>query len=181
MRILALDGATITSGLAVLQQLDKTISGKDDNRIELIAVRNILLPSGASIPRRLNMFRQAFKDLIDLYDPQYIAIEDLKFNKWAPNFSSLTKVAELIGVAQEVAYEALDRDPILLAASTVRSRIGNTQKKDKKKETRRIINEHFKSDLIKLGFEDMLLKKHEDISDAIALGWTSFGEIKHVD
>lgn len=168
-KILALDGATRTCGVALLQ------SGT--GLVKLSWCGNLKLDEEMSIPARLDDFSKQFDDLIARHTPDYIAIEDLKFNAGAPNFGSLTKVAMVIGVACQVAYRRLGKDPILITASTVRGIIMNTAKKNKKAETRRIINGRFKDDLNLIGVKN-LTSKQEDISDAIALGWSAFSKLK---
>jgi Holliday junction resolvasome RuvABC endonuclease subunit len=170
MKILALDGATRVSGVAVLERLPGT-------RVRLVSAEALKLDDAMSMPERLRVFRARFTALCWEHEPDIIAIEDLKFNAGAPNFSSLTKVAFIIGVATEAAYTYLCGDPIMLTASTVRGIIGNTAKKNKKTETRRIINERFAEDLATLG-KQPLKGTQEDISDAIALGWASFTKLK---
>lgn len=169
MKILALDGATRTSGVAVLDRLPSS-------RVQLVYADTIKLDEELSIPQRLRTFRARFTELCWIHQPDVIAIEDLKFNAGAPNFSSLTKVAFLIGVATEAAYAYLCDDPVMVTASTVRSIIGNSVKKNKKAETRRIINNRFAEDLQALG-KHPLKGTQEDISDAIALGWAAFTKL----
>lgn len=169
-KILALDGATRTSGVAVLERLP-------NSRVTLVYADAVKLDDDLSIPARLRLFRARFTELCWEYSPDMIAIEDLKFNAGAPNFSSLTKVAFLIGVAAETSYAYLCADPIMITASTVRGIIGNHVKKNKKAETRRIINSRFAEDLEKLG-KSPLKGTQEDISDAIALGWAAFTKLK---
>lgn len=168
--ILSLDGATRTCGISLLSQ--------DGGPIQLQQARNICIDEELSIPARLVYFKDRYLEIIDELKPDLIAIEDLKFNHGAPNFSSLTKVAMIIGVAVETARRYNGRDPILITASTVRSAIGNTAKKNKKAETRRIVNAHFRENLTLLKMYP-LKGNQEDISDSIALGWAAFARIQN--
>jgi Holliday junction resolvasome RuvABC endonuclease subunit len=165
LSILSLDCATRVCGFSVITQNDV------DPPI-LAAAGTIKLDSDDSMATRFFDFHRQILDLIKKHSPTHVAIEDLKFNMGAPNFGALTKVAMSIGVAQMTAAMA-GFDPILITASTVRARIENKAKRDKKDETRKIINLKFKADLTRLGFEAGLLKSHHDISDAIALGWVA--------
>lgn len=165
LSILSLDCATRVCGYAVISQVE-------DSSSQLTSVGTIVLDAEDSMATRFFAFHRSILELIKKYSPTHIAIEDLKFNRGAPNFGSLTKVAMSIGVAQMTSAMA-GHEPILLTASTVRARLENKAKRNKKDETRRIVNVRFKDDLIKFGYKDGLLKSHHDISDAIALGWVA--------
>jgi Holliday junction resolvasome RuvABC endonuclease subunit len=165
--ILSFDCATRTCGVAVL------VTEPESPLVVLKHAGTIDLDESDTMANRFLELHNEILKLIKQYNPNYLAIEDLKFNRGAPNFGSLTKVAMAIGVAQMTSAMA-GFEPILLTASTVRARIENKAKKNKKDETRKIVNARFKNDLVRLGYKDGLLKSHHDISDAIALGWVAF-------
>lgn len=166
--ILALDGATRVSGIAVLDQQDRAL-------IALKHVVQLKLKETETISNRLYEFRCRFLGYLQIFKPDYVVIEDLKFNKFAPNFSSLVKVAMLLGVASETVV-AFGKQPLFYTASTVRAAIQNKAKKNKKSETRRIVNYRFKNDLLLLD-QYPLTSSQEDISDAVALGWVAMSKL----
>ena len=168
--ILSLDCATRTCGVAVLSQ-------EDTKPIKLLHASAMKLDTADSLSKRLVEFHTNILTLVRVHRPDLMSIEDLKFGPGAPNFGALTKVAMSIGVAQMTAAMA-GFEPILITASTVRARIDNKAKKNKKDETRKIVNTKFKNDLIQCGFIDGLLKNDHDISDAIALGWVALATWK---
>jgi hypothetical protein len=95
------------------------------------------------------------------------------FNKGAPNLASMGKVAIGVG-AGIVAAEISGYQPILLAASTVRSRLGKLKNKEA---LRLLVNERFSQELAALGYPKGVPSNQKDLSDAIGLGWAAFTEI----
>ena len=164
-RLLAIDPATLKCGLAVYDF--------SDSGVKLIAADRIHLKG--ELVERLTSLRTVVEDLIDRYEPTHVAVEDIKFSKFAPNFSALTKVAFAIGNILTVYGEAGYPHIGMFTANSVRKQWAVKQTKAA---LRTAVIKKFQTELVDLGYPDGLKKAHEDISDAIGLGLTCVSEIK---
>lgn len=166
MIIVAFDIGSVASGAAVLR--------RDADRIKLIGAEFYRYNSKKySFTRRVWQFYTHSRDLIEEISPDHVALEMCYFNKGAPNLASMGKVAIGVG-AGIIASEGLGHKPIMMAASTVRSRLGKLKNKE---ELRSLINSYFKQDLRELGYEKGVTSNKKDLSDAIGLGWAAFTEV----
>lgn len=163
MRILAIDSATRTCGYAILDVNNGTPS--------LFAIGRIQLQS-EQLAERLAELQNSVTVLLSDYKPTVVAVEDLRMNKFAPNLHSLNMVCMAIGVVLAT-YAKFGYTPILHTATTVRSRLDIKKKpgQSPKSELRKVVNKRFENDIRRLGYQKLLLKAHEDVSDAIGLAW----------
>lgn len=169
IKILAFDPATVTCGVALTAQ-----TGSEPVKLEMAYA--LKLDKDASIATRLVELRKAVISLIEAHKPTAVVVEQVRFNfRNAVNIDSLSKVIESVGVVCEAA-KSMGIEPIRLSASQVRAAIGNKAKKNKKVQTKAIVQLRFKDDLTAIGLFP-IKGTQLDISDAIALAWVGRGHV----
>ena len=157
LRLLAIDGATITCGYAVLEQAD--------NGFDILAAGNI--HGKGDMECRLCDIRAEVLELMELWTPDVFSVEDLKFNRGTPNLSSMTKVAFAIGTILSAYGEGLSNYPVIMIPA---NQVRKSWSVKTKPQLRAAINKKYLENLARIGFDDGLKPKHNDISDAIGLG-----------
>lgn len=167
IRLLSIDAATKTCGYAVFSQ-------QIGQSPVLIAAGNIFGGEG-DMTSRMKEIRDEVKHLIATHEPNALAVEDLKFNRGTPNLSSMTKVAFAIGaILSAYGEEDIIHPVVMIAANSVRA---SWAVKQTKPALRAAVNKRFLKNLVDIGFSNGLIKKHEDISDAIGLGVVALSKV----
>lgn len=154
-RLIAFDAATSKTGYAVV---DVT-----DNEIKLINVG--VIEGKGEMCRRLAKLSVSTKNLLELYQPNFFTVEDIKINRGTINIPSKMKVNYAVGIVMAEAGKLKLPEPVCINARSMRSRWG--VKSNDKGKLRRVINVKYELELKQLGFEYGLTKNQEDISDAI--------------
>jgi Holliday junction resolvasome RuvABC endonuclease subunit len=158
MRVMGLDCATLKSGISVVSSVN--------GEATLIHAEKFERPSRVHFTRRIYDLKKRVIEQVEEFQPDLVVLEDIKFNRNAPNLGSMAKVAMTIGaVASEVA--GADQRLEMITATSAR-KILETKNKDS---ARKMVNKKFLRDLIEIGFPDGLKKAHEDVSDSIVLAW----------
>ncbi len=158
MRILAIDGATLNMGYGIIEcEVDRPIKLDKWGTIKM----------KGDLPSRLSQLKEKLTELIEEEKPDHVAVEDLKFSKYAPNLSALTKVAYAIGVILQTYDAAGYKDIFSIPANSVRKQWGDRVKK--KPDLRAAVNKKFIKDLQQQGRPDGFKKSDEDATDAIGL------------
>lgn len=108
IRVLGIDGATKTSGWAIIED-DKLLSSgikEEKNPCHI---------------HRIAKMRQWLLSMIEVYDIDVVVIEDvyISFNK-----QTAIMLAKLLGVLENASYSALGVKPIVISASTWKSHCG---------------------------------------------------------
>ena len=154
--IFAVDAATIKSGYAFLRMEDNKITIEDFGWVK----------AKGTMGERLNQLRSTIRDRVQEYQPDFVAVEDLKFNRGTPNLSSMTKVAFAIGNVYTAFEEAGHKEIISLTANVVR-KVWDV--KQAKEPLRRAVNKKFLEQLVDKGRPDGFTKSDQDIVDAVGL------------
>lgn len=126
-RILGLDASTSTIGICVL---DFTLDGKFD-----LILANYYKPPKKGHPiEKLAMTKMAIEKIIEKYNPDHIALEDIilfmKGKSTAKTTTSLAALNRTVGLA---VYEKTTRPPTLLNVLTIRHAIKIREVPDKEK------------------------------------------------
>lgn len=126
-RVLGLDASTNTIGICVL---DYTLDGHFE-----IVVSNYYKPPKKGHPiERLAITKQAIEKVIEVYKPDFIALEDIilfmKGKSTAKTTTSLAALNRTVGLA---AYDKTQNPPTLLNVLTIRHAIKIDQVPDKEK------------------------------------------------
>lgn len=162
--VLALDISSASTGHAVFKD-GKMVKGS----LGVIAL------SHKTHGERLHFFEKALRDLIRKYKPKKILIEDI----WrGPNPRTMQVLAYYHGATRKVVFEAINQEPIVLQTTPVRRiieakyevilapskkvKIAKNIKKSSKELTFDFIKKKYK-------LRGYVFKKHNDITDAIAL------------
>lgn len=161
MRILAIDAATVNTGFAVINA--------EPGNIQLFEWGKIVCKG--DLDTRLGQLYNRIIMLVEKYEPDKVAVEDLKFNRGTPNLSSMTKVAFAIGVVRAAFCNSGHEDIVSITANSVRKTWEVGQKKAKLREA---INKKFHATIINRGRPDGFKTADEDITDAIGLAVTAW-------
>jgi Holliday junction resolvasome RuvABC endonuclease subunit len=126
-RVLGLDASTNTIGICVL---DFTLDGKFD----LVTASYYKPPKKGHPIERLGMTKLAIEKIIEKYQPDHIALEDIilfmKGKSTAKTTTSLAALNRTVGLA---VYEKTNNPPILLNVLTIRHAIKDKEVPDKDK------------------------------------------------
>ena len=94
MLILGIDPGTAITGYGLVEQIDE---------LRLIAAGAILTPAGTPLPERLLTIHQQLSELISVYRPDAVAVEELFFSK---NVRTAMSVGHARGVVLLAAAQA---------------------------------------------------------------------------
>lgn len=166
MRILAIDGATLKVGYAVID----CNSGKD---IQLVTWGT--LECSGDLHKRLEYLQDKVLKLIEDYEPDQVAVEDLKFSKYAYNFAALTKVAYAIGAVLVAFSKAGMTDIFSIPANSVRKK---WDVKQTKSALRAAVSKKFLVQLQTQNRPTGFKKSDEDATDAIGLAVVAYPYFK---
>jgi len=147
MKILALDISTVSSGWFVT----KASCGM------------IVPPKGTSLNLKLAYFRAELENLMLKYKPDLTIIEDAYYRPGFGNIHTLKQLCFFAGVAVEVAGTHGIKVEFMTATQARKFCCGNHDKAFKKPEV-------FKYFVEKYELNDWTFDKHNDITDAMALG-----------
>lgn len=160
MRVVAFDQSSGRTGWAVFDNVGRGPT--------LVAYGSIKLGSKWTAGHKLFAFDEEVCELLKKYQPKWVVYESPHVRFPAAGIA----IGKIVGIIERQAYD-WRCGCIGLTATSVRRLIGNkvrTKGDAKKIETRRIVCEKFNIELP----DD----KNYDESDAIALGWASFAEIR---
>ena len=159
--ILGIDAATVKTGYALI--------GIEGKKIKLLGFGTVTLKG--ALHERYNKLRYKVIELVQTYEPDHVCVEDLKFSKFAPTFSSLGKVAAAIGNVQAAFAECKYGKVYSIPANQVRAIWDVKQGKgaSRKANLRNAINKKFLSQLQDKGRPDGFQKADEDATDALGL------------
>ena len=161
MIILAIDAATVTSGFAIIK-----VDGPDIKLVDWGRIK-----AKGALHERLEYLRTEVVRLLEEHEPDEVAVEDLKFSKFAKNFSSLGKVAMAIGVVQAAFAGAGHKELYSVPANVVRK---TWDVKQDKSQLRAAVNKKFIKQIKDNGRPDGFIKADEDTVDAIGLAVTTW-------
>lgn len=154
-KILSLDISSVSTGYAIFEN-DKLIDYGiiDTSKIKLHG-------------ERLVAFEKELKSLIAKYNPEVIAAEDIYKGR---NPKTHKILALYHGITYKLCFEHLKSDPNVLYAGEIRSIVGNAYNAVLKKKG--VKDKQLTFDFIKekYSFSSFEFKKHNDITDAIAIG-----------
>lgn len=154
-RLIAFDAATTKTGYAVVDVAD--------DQIKLINVG--VIQGKGEMCRRLAKLSLNTKELLELYQPNFFTVEDIKINPGTINIPSKMKVNYAVGIVMSEAGKLKLPEPVCINARSMRSRWG--VKSNDKGKLRRAVNIKYEIELKQLGYDRGLTKNQEDISDAI--------------
>ena len=152
MRLLALDQASRTSGWAIFEDQ------------ELIDSGTFTLKSD-DIGERLVQYRQYLSDLLDKYEIDQVAFEDIQMQGQVNNVQTFKVLAEVFGVTQEYLAEQ-NYFYHIVSSNTWKSKLqikGRTRP-EQKKNAQAYVLEHYNK------------KVSQDESDAICIGASIVGD-----
>lgn len=146
MRLLALDQASRVTGYAVF----------DDN--ELVDSGTFTLTSD-DIGKRLVAYRKKIEQLIEKYDVDTVAFEDIQMQNQINNVQTFKILAEIFGVTQEYLAEQ-GHSYKIVSSSTWKSKLDIKGKKreEQKKNAQQYVLEHYNK------------KVSQDEADSICIG-----------
>lgn len=147
MKILALDQAT-KLGFAVFNDCNLVAYGIGD------------FSKYKDVTERINQIKQQIAELIEIYKPDIIAMEDCQMQFSPQVFKTL---AMLQGVLRDLCYE-LNINYEVISPATWRA---TCKIKGRKREEQKANAINFVEKMFGLTGE----KEHEDLSDAICIGW----------
>ena len=156
MRLLALDQASRTTGYAVFDEQN------------LIASGTFTLTSD-DIGKRLVTYRKKIEQLINEYDIETVAFEDIQMQNQINNVQTFKILAEIFGVTQEYLAEQ-DYSYKIVSSNTWKSQMGRKGKQraeQKKNAQQYVLNTYNK-------------KVSQDEADAICIGASVLKEKKSV-
>lgn len=146
MRLLALDQASRTTGYAVFDEQN------------LIASGTFTLTSD-DIGKRLVTYRKKIEQLINEYDIETVAFEDIQMQNQINNVQTFKILAEIFGVTQEYLAEQ-DYSYKVVSSNTWKSKLDIKGKKreEQKKNAQQYVLEHYGK------------KVSQDEADSICIG-----------
>lgn len=146
MRLLALDQASRTTGYAVFDEQN------------LIASGTFTLTSD-DIGKRLVTYRKKIEQLINEYDIETVAFEDIQMQNQINNVQTFKILAEIFGVTQEYLAEQ-DYSYKIVSSNTWKSKLDIKGKKreEQKKNAQQYVLEHYGK------------KVSQDEADSICIG-----------
>ncbi len=152
MKLLALDQASRTSGWAIFDNQELTDSG------------TFTLKSD-DVGERLVQYRQCLSELIDKYEIDEVAFEDIQMQGQVNNVQTFKILAEVFGVTQEYLAEQ-NYFYHIISSNTWKSKLqikGRTRP-EQKKNAQAYVLEHYNK------------KVSQDESDAICIGASIVGD-----
>lgn len=154
-RILSLDISSVSTGYAIFDN-DQLI------HYGIIDTSKIKKHS-----ERLFNFEIQLKDIIEKWDPEVIAAEDIYKGR---NPKTHKILALYHGITYKLCFQYLESDPSVLYAGEIRSIVGNAYNAILKKKGVKDKELTFAFIKDKYSFSSFEFKKHNDITDAIAIG-----------
>lgn len=98
MRVLGIDPGLAETGWAILEQDEK-----DTDKVSLVASGSFKTKAGSKISRRLEIIHGKISKIIEKYQPEEMAVEEIFFAK---NVKTAIKVAQAVGVIKYAGIEA---------------------------------------------------------------------------
>jgi Holliday junction resolvasome RuvABC endonuclease subunit len=134
----------------------------------------IIAPSAdLSFEDKLVWFRAELSKILDKHKPDMVVIEDAYYRPGFGSIHTLKALVKFAGVAQELCASKGIQTKIITATSARKHCCGTQEGKFKKEE----VFNFFKT---KYNLDDWTYKKHNDITDAMALAW-GYREIQRVE
>ena len=155
MKLLALDQSSHCTGFAVFEDSKLIDKGKFDLKSE-------------DLGERLYDYRQTIIKLIDQYDINKVAFEDIQMQNQINNVSTYKILAEIFGITQELLYE-LKVPYQIVSSNTWKSKLeikGKQRAEQKRNAQAWVLNTYE-------------LKCTQDEADAICLGASTFVKNKN--
>jgi len=109
-----------------------------------------------STAERLTFFRQELEDIVDMYRPSHVVIEDVYSGL---NVKTLKLLAKFAGVAEEICFRKTGAEPYIISNKTVKAYFKTKNKEDMF---------HFMVDILDWPKDEVKFKKHNDLTDSIA-------------
>lgn len=129
------------------------------------------MKASLSFEDRLVQLVRLLEEFLDETKPDHAFVEDVWFNKNAPNLRSMSQVAKAVG-AVVVLLRVRGITVDMMNVQTVRRILkvkGARKSAELKKVTRRRVNQLFDDDLALIGHFGGLAADHQDMADAIAV------------
>lgn len=144
-RILGIDGATITTGYAIIENNKLLTSGIKEEKNECPI-------------HRIAKMRQWLRSMIEVYEIDYVIIEDVYISI---NKQTAILLAKLLGVLENTAYEQLGNKPLVVSAASWKSYCGvkGKNRASQKESAQNFVKEKFK------------ITASQDRVDAVCLAW----------
>lgn len=148
MIILGLDISSTRTGWAVLK------NGRFYRRVGVDY--GFICPVSSLEPgAKINFFRKELFSVVKNVGPDVVGIEDVFFYR---NIGTLKVLSRFSGVALELVYSVLKKEPIYVQVKEIRSSFGTQDK-----------NDIFKIMIDKYKIDNWLFKTHNDVADALAI------------
>lgn len=148
MIILGLDISSTRTGWAVIK------NGRFYNRLEkdygFISPKINFGPG-----EKISFFRKELFLVIKNVNPDVVCIEDVFFHR---NINTVKVLSRFSGVALELVYSVLKKEPLYIQVKEIRSTFGTQDK-----------NDIFKIIIDKYKIDNWLFKTHNDVADALAI------------
>ena len=170
MRILGLDISSSCIGYSILDYNEK------DNSVNLIDCNYIIPPKKGTIFERLNQTRDNIKEILNIYKPNKIVIEDIaKFMAGASTAKTIITLAVFNRVIGLTCYEYLGESPELFNVMKIRHGIKFGKQLPKKEEIPDIVGKHLG---IKFPYtykifrgKTQIRKESYDMADSLAVAY----------
>ncbi len=163
MIILGLDVASVDTGWAVLKF-------HEDGPPSLLDYGLIHVVAGWKIGKRLWHFRDQLTKVIHNSKASHPVVE----RPFIHRRTAVEAIYRFHGVVQELVYDIMQQEVVPMEVGKIRSRLGVAGKKkgvDPKEPVRLLVNRKFGINLT---------EKEYDISDAIAVAWSGYSEVRRI-